>query len=98
MNENIFRVLAAAILFTAIGISSYFRRKADRETGQTIPRQVDGKALMTIIKIGGLALWFSPLIYLINPKWMAWSKIGLPNELRWLGVGTGILCVIGIYW
>jgi protein-S-isoprenylcysteine O-methyltransferase Ste14 len=53
---------------------------------------------MTIIKIFGLLLWFSPLIYLLNPNWMTWSKIGLPDEIRWLGVGIGLLCVAGIYW
>jgi len=98
MNENIFRILAAVILFTGIGISSYYRRKADKETGEKISRKVDGTALMTILKIGGLLLWFSPLVYLINPKWMAWSKIGLPDGVRWLGVGIGVLCVAGIYW
>ncbi len=98
MTENIFRILAAITLFTAIGISSYYRRKADQETGETISRKVDGNVLMTIIKIAGLVLWLSPLIYLINPKWMLWSKIGLPNEIRWLGAGIGILCVTGIYW
>ncbi len=98
MNENIFRILAAIILFAAVGISSYYRRKADQETGETISRKVDGNILMTLIKIGGLILWLSPLIYLINPKWMAWSKIGLPDEVRWLGVGIGVLCVAGVYW
>jgi len=81
-----------------MGISSYFRRKADKETGEKIPRNVDGNVLMTVIKIGGLILWLSPMIYLLNPKWMAWSKLGLPDEIRWLGVGIGILCVAGIYW
>src|SRR5690349_6478723 len=98
MNENIFRILAALILFTGIGISAYFRRKADRESGEKISRNVDGSVMMTLIKLGGLALWFSPLVYLINPQWMAWSKTGLPEEIRWLGVGIGILCVIGVYW
>jgi len=98
MTENIFRILAAVILFTGISISSYFRRKADRETGEKISRKVDGTALMTVIKIGGLLLWFSPLVYLLNPSWMAWSKIGLPDWVRWLGVGIGILCVAMIYW
>jgi Putative protein-S-isoprenylcysteine methyltransferase len=98
MNENIFRILAALILFTAIGISAYFRRKADRDTGEKISRSVDGSAMMTIIRIGGLVLWLSPLVYLINPHWMAWSKIGLPEWTRWLGVVIGILGVIGIYW
>ncbi len=98
MNENIFRVLAAVILFTGIGISSYFRRKADRDTGEKISRKVDGTPMMTFIRIGGLILWLSPLVYLINPVWMSWSKIGLPESVRWLGVVFGILCVLGIYW
>ena len=98
MNENIFRVLAAVILFTGIGISSYFRRKADRDTGEKISRSVDGSVMMNLIRIGGLMLWLSPLVYLINPAWMAWSKIGFPDWVRWLGIGFGILCVLGIYW
>ena len=98
MNENVFRILAGLILFTGIGISSYFRRKADKDTGEKIARKVDGTAMMTVIRIFGLVLWFSPLFYLINPTWMAWSKIGLPEWTRWLGVVIGFLCVFGIYW
>lgn len=98
MNETFFRLFAAIILFTGIGISSYFRRKADRETGEKITRRVDGSVFMTIIRIGGLILWLSPIVYLVNPGWMAWSKIGLPDWVRWLGVGIGVLCTLGIYW
>jgi protein-S-isoprenylcysteine O-methyltransferase Ste14 len=98
MNENIFRILAALVLFTAMGISSYFRRKADKVSGEKISRKADGTAMMTMIKIGGLILWLTPLVYLLNPAWMAWAKVGLPEWVRWLGVGLGILCVLGIYW
>lgn len=98
MNENIFRILAALILFTGIGISGYFRRKADRESGEKISRSVDGTPFMMLIRVFGLLLWFSPIVYLINPAWMAWSKIGLPDAVRWLGVVTGFLCTLGIYW
>ncbi len=98
MNENIFRMIAALVLFIGIGISGYFRRKADKESGETVSRKVDGSIMMNFIRIGGLILWLSPLIYLINPQWMAWSKIGLPESIRRLGVGIGILCVFGIYW
>lgn len=98
MNENIFRILAALVLFTGIGISSYFRRKADKDSGEKISRKVDGTPMMVAIRIGGLMLWFSPLAYLINPQWMAWSKLGLSEWVRWLGVGIGVLCVFGIYW
>jgi protein-S-isoprenylcysteine O-methyltransferase Ste14 len=98
MNENIFRILAALILVTGMGISSYFRLKADRDTGEKIPRKVDGTFFMTIIRLGGLILWLSPFVYLINPAWMAWSRIGLPEWVRWLGVILGGTAVLGIYW
>ncbi|MBK9926765.1 MAG: isoprenylcysteine carboxylmethyltransferase family protein [Anaerolineales bacterium] len=98
MNENIFRILAALILFTGMGISIYFRTKADRESGEKLSRKADGTIMMTIIRIGGLILWLSPFVYLINPAWMAWSKLGLPDWVRWLGVGIGIVNTFGIYW
>lgn len=98
MNENIFRILAAIVLLTGMGISSYFRLKADRDTGEKISRKVDGTPMMTVIRLGGLILWLSPFVYLINPAWMAWSKIGLPEWVRWLGVLIGILCIAGVYW
>jgi len=59
---------------------------------------VDGTPMMNAIRIGGLILWLSPFVYLINPSWMAWSKIGLPESIRWAGVVVGVLCVLGIYW
>lgn len=98
MNETFFRISAAIILGAAIGISSYFRRKADRESGETISRKVDGTALMTAIRIGGLVLWLSPVVYLLNPAWMAWSKIGLPEAVRWVGIGIGLTCTVLLYW
>ena len=98
MNENIFRILAAIILLTGIGISSYFRIKADKETGEKISRKVDGSVMMNIIKFFGIILWLSPFVYLINPAWMAWSKIGLPEWVRWLGIGMAIVSDVLLYW
>lgn len=98
MNENIFRILAALILLTGMSISFYFRTKADKVTDEKVSRKVDGSVMMNFIRIGGLILWLSPFVYLINPAWMTWSKIGLPESIRWLGIGIGILCVFGIYW
>ena len=98
MNENIFRILAALILLTGMGISSYFRIKADKQTGEKISRKVDGSVMMNIIKFGGLLLWLSPFVYLINPQWMAWAKIGLPEWVRVLGIGVAIVNDVLLYW
>lgn len=98
MNETIFRMAAAVVLLTGMGISFYFRIKADKATGEKISRNVDGSVMMNVIRIGGLILWLSPFVYLINPAWMAWSKVSLPEGVRWLGVGIGVVGVFGIYW
>ncbi|MCG2784305.1 MAG: isoprenylcysteine carboxylmethyltransferase family protein [Anaerolineae bacterium] len=96
--ETIFRLIALTIFLIGVGISTYFRRKADRESGETVSRKTDGNLLMSIIRFGGLVLWLSPVVYLLNPGWMAWSKIGLPEGWRWFGVSLGILSDFGIYW
>jgi protein-S-isoprenylcysteine O-methyltransferase Ste14 len=98
MNENIFRVLSALILFSVLGISAYFRRKADRDSGEKVSVKDEGLLMTLTLRIGGLTLWFSALAYLINPAWMAWAKIGLPDWARWLAVGLGITCAGLLYW
>jgi protein-S-isoprenylcysteine O-methyltransferase Ste14 len=98
MNETIFRILSAIILFSGTGISIYSRLKADRDSGERLSRSADGTPMMLVIRIFGLVLWLTPLVYLVNPAWMIWSKLGVSEWTRWLGVGIGFLCVAGIYW
>ncbi len=52
MNENIFRILTAIFFFTGIGISVYFRREADQESGEKVSRSGDGMPIMTIVYRG----------------------------------------------
>lgn len=98
MNENIFRILAAIIFLIGISISGYFRRKADRDSGEKVSWKDEGIAMILMLRIGSLVLWLSMIGYLIYPPLLAWSKVGLPEWLRWLGVGIGISCIFLIYW
>jgi protein-S-isoprenylcysteine O-methyltransferase Ste14 len=98
MNENLFRIFAALILISAITISVYFRRKADRDSGETVSMKEESKPIFLALRLGGLVLWFSPLIYAIAPAWLVWSKIGLPDWVRWLGVVIGFATLFLIYW
>ena len=98
MNETIFRILAGLLFFTGLSISTYFRRRADQDSGEAVSRKVDGPIFLNVIRIAGLLMWLTPVAYLINPAWLAWSKIGLSEWVRWLGVVLGILCDLGIYW
>ena len=98
MNENIFRVCAAIIFITGLGISAYFRRKADRETKEKVSWKDEGIIMVLALRLGGLLLWFSMLGYLIYPPLLAWSNVGLPEWARLSGVALGFACVLLIYW
>ena len=98
MNENIFRISAAVVLLSAITISVYFRSKADKEAGGKVSMKDENKPIFLALRLGGLLLWFSPLVYAIVPAWLAWSKMGLPDWVRWIGVGLGFTSLGLIYW
>jgi protein-S-isoprenylcysteine O-methyltransferase Ste14 len=96
--ETLFRIILTIQFLTAISTSIYFRSKANRSTREEISRREEGKFLLLVLRVGGLLLWLSIIIYLINPAWMSWSSIALPTWLRWLGVGSGVLAVILLFW
>lgn len=98
MNDDIFRVLAAGIFVASIGISIYYRHRADKTSGEKVSWQDEGIVMIVALRLGGLLLWFSVLGYLIYPPLLAWSQVGLPDGARWLGVGMGLVCVGLIYW
>ncbi len=98
MNENIFRIFAAITFVSGLGISIYFRRKADIDSGEKVSYKQEGSVMFLTLRIGGLVLWLSMLGYLIYPPLLAWSQVGLPAWARWLGVGLGIVCTFLIYW
>lgn len=98
MNENMFRFSAIAIFLIGAGISSYYRRRADRETGEKVSPRSEGLPVMIALRVFGLSLWISVLAYMLNPTWMAWSQIDLPLWLRWTGLGFGVLAILLAYW
>lgn len=98
MNANIFRILAAVIFVAGVGISSYYRRKADLDSGEKVSWKSEGLMMILTLRLGGLVMWGSILAYLLNPDWMSWSKMELPDWMRWSGVGLGFTTIILIYW
>ena len=98
MNDNTFRIFATIIFITSISISGYYRRKADKVTGEKVSWKDEGIVMILLLRVGGLLLWFSIIGYLIYPPILAWSKVDLPEWARWIGVGIGFVCTLLIYW
>jgi protein-S-isoprenylcysteine O-methyltransferase Ste14 len=98
MYENVFRILAIAIFIVGAAISSSFRRKAEKNDSEKISLMEEGMLMTVVLRILGLSTWGGVFAYMINPNWMKWSSIDLPDVLRWIGVMLGILGDLLAYW
>ena len=96
-SETLFRVVAAALFCTALGISAHFRRKADR-AGGSVSWEGEGVPMLVALRLSGLALWAAVVAYLVNPRWMQWAQLALPPWARWVGAVIGVATVALLYW
>jgi len=95
--ENIYRFTALALLASSMSISIYYRHRANR-TNEPINTQEEGRLILNVRRVAGLLIWLSALLYLVNPRWMAWSSLELPAGLRWIGAAVMLVCVPLVYW
>lgn len=93
----VYRWLILGILVCAVGTSAYFRRRA-RIEGGTIARREEGATFVALRALVALPLFGGILAYVLNPRWMAWSAILLPEWLRVVGVALGVATVPCVYW
>jgi protein-S-isoprenylcysteine O-methyltransferase Ste14 len=92
-----FRTIALVIFITGALIGGYFRYQAEKH-GEKVSWEEEGKLVMVLLRLFGGIAWLSVIIYLINPEWMSWSKLQLPDWVRWVGVIIGIASLPMMYW
>ncbi len=100
--ETTFQLLFGVIFgiaFLIVGTHRYQARQAGLQAGDTIDdRKEEGSPLFLALRIGGLLIWGSAIIYILNPAWLEWAKLPLPEILRWVGVGLGFTLMPIAYW
>ena len=77
-----------AFLFPA---AMYFRIRSNAG-GEKLDRSQEGVLIFLGLRLSGLPFFFGILAWLINPVWMAWAAMPLPDWLRWLGLAV---CIAG---
>jgi protein-S-isoprenylcysteine O-methyltransferase Ste14 len=98
-DERIFRAVVAALLVSAFSISGYHRHKAERAGEERSPAwREEGLPVAVGLRSSGLALMLSVAAYVINPRWMGWSRLDLPSWLRWSGAGLGAASLPLAHW
>src|SRR3712207_4149263 len=96
--ESVFRGMAATLLLAALTISVSHRHRAERAGDEELSWREEGLPTAVALRSCGLALWLSVVAYLLNPRWMEWSRLSLPSWLRWTGAGLGAASLPLAYW
>lgn len=91
------RWIALGTFVGTLGISTYYRHRA-RRSGEVIERRREGARMVLARAAVVLPLYGSVLLYLVEPRWMAWSAFAAPDWLRWLGAGLGVAAVPAAWW
>lgn len=98
MSQEIrYRVTLVIVVVLAMAIGGYHRRKA-AASGEKISWKEEGYTFAIALRLSGLALWISTAAYLLAPGSVRWAALPLPEWLRWVGAGSGLLGSALMYW
>jgi len=95
-NEILFRV---ALLVMAIGYIAprfYYRsraRRADPKSQAILKGATESRVRLALMGISGLGTHLLNIVWFVNPMWMSWSRLPLPDWPRWLGIAVGLATV-----
>ena len=85
-HDHTFRIILILGLLVVLPIGIYHRLKS-QATGEKLDRWQEGLFILFALRTAGFLGWLGIIAYLINPSWMAWSSVPMPEWLRWTGVG-----------
>lgn len=98
MAEDIpFRIALAVVIALTMAVTVYHRLQA-ASSGERISRREEGYLFAVVLRLAGLWLWINTFAYLLVPSSVQWAMLPLPSWVRWIGVATGALCSLLMYW
>jgi len=95
-----FRWVLVACMFITLFISKHYRQKARkaRERDHEILRSDESLPLILARLFVALPMFGAVFAYMIDPEWMAWAHVDVPQWIHSVGTGMVILAVPFGYW
>jgi protein-S-isoprenylcysteine O-methyltransferase Ste14 len=95
--DTLFRGLAAVLTATMIGISIYFRHRAD-QTGGRVGRHEETAPVRVGLSLSGLLGFGGLLAYFFWPTLLAPTMLAVPVWARWVGVALLAASTLATWW
>lgn len=95
-HETPFRIALLVIFVLGMPIGGYHRFKA-AASRERLSRREEGFVLVPL-RLCGLVTFGGIIAYLIDPEWMRWSALPLPDALRWAGAVVGAASLPLLLW
>ncbi len=94
-DELVFRILLGLILITFVSHRAYYTRKYQIKS-EDIQEKSESSTAQRFASLLALLGLIATIVYIVNPAWIAWASLPLPDWLRWLGLiiviaGFGLL-------
>lgn len=89
-DDHTFRLVLIVLVILILPIALYHRLRS-QATREKLDRWQEGAFILFTLRAVGIAGWLAVIAYLINPSWMTWSSMPLPDWLRWTGVAVLVL-------
>lgn len=96
-NETLFRIVQGSIIVVFVLHRGYYNRKYPVTEGDTLEAQ-SSSSLTRLAGILTIPALLGLVVYLLNPRWMAWSRIAAPTWVRWAGVLLAVLGLVVLQW
>lgn len=91
--DDTFRLILLAGFAAVFPFGLYHRLKA-RAAGDTLDRRAEGLFILATLRPIALLRMLGVVAFVIEPRWMDWSAIGLPTYVRWIGVPIGVSAAV----
>ncbi len=95
--EFIFRILLLIAILAFIAHRGYYTRKNTTSDENTLKKREEGLA-SRLAAIFGLVGLIAMIVYIVNPKWLAFASLSFPLWLRWAGIGMALAGFILLQW
>jgi protein-S-isoprenylcysteine O-methyltransferase Ste14 len=96
-NDQAFRIFLIAGTLLLFPVLAYHRLRS-QATRERLDRRQEGLFILLTLRPVGMAGMLSLFAFMVDPGWMAWSSVPLPNWLRWCGGGLWVPSGLLLTW